>query len=175
MADRPDYIMVGRDRDLEGRRNEIWVRRVLLALVVLLPLAAVLNAFGQRPQTSQTAGGGASLTVYAPARLRAGVIYEARFTIDADRRLRQAIVRLDPGWLEGMSINSITPQPVSESSDGEGRPTFTMGRIDAGERFRFFIYFQTNPTNVGRRSQDVDLLDGGDVVAHIDRTVTVFP
>ena len=175
MADQPDYIMVGRDRDLEGRRNEIWVRRALLTLVLLIPLAAVLNAFGQRPQTSEKAGSGASFKVYAPARLRAGVIYEARFTIEAERPLRQAIVRLDPGWLEGMSINSITPQPESESSDGEGRTTLTLGRIDAGDRFRFFIYFQTNPTNVGRRTQDVDLLDGGDVVVHIDRTVTVFP
>lgn len=175
MADQPDFIKVGRDRDLDGRRNEIWVRRALLTLVLLIPLAAVLNAFGQRPQTAEKAGDGAGLKVYAPARLRAGVIFEARFTIDAERTLRQAVIRLDPGWLEGMSINSIEPQPESESSDGEGRPILNLGRIDAGDRFRFFIYFQANPTNVGRRSQDVELLDGGDVVARIERTVTVFP
>jgi hypothetical protein len=175
VADQPDTIVLERHRDLEGRRNDIWVRRALLALVLLVPLAAVFNAFGQRPQTSTTAGDGATLTVYAPERLRPGDMFEARFTVDADRPLRQAIIRLDPGWLEGMSINSIEPQPESESSDGEGRPTLTLGRIDAGDRFRFFIYFQANPTNVGRRSQDVELLDGDRVVARVERTVTAFP
>ena len=77
MADQPDYIVLKRDLQLEGRRNEIWVRRALLTLVLLIPLAAVLNAFGQRPQTSEKATGGATFKVYAPARLRSGVIYEA--------------------------------------------------------------------------------------------------
>jgi hypothetical protein len=74
-----------------------------------------------------------------------------------------------------MSINSIEPQPSSESSDREGRPVLTLGRIAAEARFRLFIYFQANPTNVGRRSQDVELLDGDQVLARLDRTVTVFP
>lgn len=175
MASRPDHIVLKRDRDLEGRGNEIWIRRALLTLVLLVPLAAVLNAFGQRPHRTVTAGDGATLKVYSPARLRAGDIFQARFTVEADRELRQAILRLDPGWLEGMSVNSIEPQPESETSDGEGRPLLTLGRIRAGARFRVFVYFQANPTNIGRRSQDVDLLDGGRVVAHVDRTVTVFP
>lgn len=175
MASQPDNIVLKRDRDLEGRRKDIWVRRGLLALVLLIPLAAVFNAFGQRPATSTTSGEAATLEVYAPERLRGGNIFEARFTIKADRTLQRAIVRLDPGWLEGMSINSIEPQPKSETSDGQGRPTLTLGQIDAGDVFRFFIYFQTNPTNLGRRSQDVALLDGNRVVAHLDRTVTVFP
>jgi len=175
MAAQPDNIVLKRDRDLEGRQNDIWVRRGLLALVLLVPLAAVFNAFGQRPATSTHSGDGATLKVYSPDRLRTGDIFEARFTIEAHRALRQAIVRLDPGWLEGLSINSIEPQPESESSDGEGRPTLALGRIDAGDLFRFYIYFQANPTNVGRRSQDVDLLDGDRLVAHVDRTVTVFP
>jgi hypothetical protein len=175
MASQPDNIVLKRDRDLEGRRNEIWVRRGLLALVLLVPLAAVFNAFGQRPATSTGSGERATIKVYAPERLRSGDIFEARFTIKADRTLRRAVVRLDPGWLEAMSINSIEPQPETESSDDKGRPMLTLGRIEAGDVFRFFIYFQANPTNVGRRSQDVDLLDGDHVVVHLDRTVTVFP
>lgn len=175
MAEQPDGIVLGRHRDLHGRRNDIWVRRVLLTLVLLVPLAAVFNVFGQRPQTSEITADDATLKVYGPERLRPGDVFQARFTIEAVRPLRQAVVRLDPGWFEGMSVNSIEPQPASETSDGEGRPLLTLGRIDAGDRFRFFIYFQANPTNLGRRSQDVDLLDGGRVVAHLDRTVTLFP
>jgi hypothetical protein len=175
MADRPDGIVLKRDRDLEGRRNDIWVRRALLTLVLLLPLAAVLNAFGQRPQTSRATAAAATLKVYSPARVRTGDMFQARFTIDATRDLRNAALRLDPGWLEGMSVNSIEPQPQQESSDAQGRPVLTLGPLRAGERSRLFAYFQVNPTNVGRRSQDVELLDGGEVVARVDRTVTVFP
>jgi hypothetical protein len=175
MAAQPDTIVLKRDRDLEGRRNEIWVRRGLLALVLIIPLAAVFNVFGQRPHTSTASGEAATLKVYSPARMRVGDIFQARFTIDAHHELRRAVLRLDPGWFEGMSINSIEPQPRNESSDSEGRPVLTLGRIAAGARFRLFIYFQANPTNTGRRSQDVELLDGDEVVARLDRTVTIFP
>lgn len=176
MSDRqPDRIVLKRDRDLEGRGNDIWVRRVLLTLILLVPLAAVFNAFGQRPQGSTVSSDAATLKVYSPARLRAGDIFQARFTITARRPLRRAILRLDPGWFEGMSVNSIEPQPQDETSDSEGRPMLVLGPIGAGERFRLFVYFQVNPTNVGRRPQDVDLLDGGEVVVHVDRTITIFP
>jgi hypothetical protein len=175
MADQPDNIVLKRDRDLEGRRNEIWVRRALLTLVLLIPLAAVFNAFGQRPETSTATGQSATLKVYSPSRLRSGDVFQARFTIEAEQEVRQAILRLGTGWFEGMSVNSIEPQPESESTDGEGRPTLTLGRIRAGERTHLWIYFQSNPTNIGRRSQDVELLDGGRVVSRVDRTVTVFP
>jgi hypothetical protein len=32
-----------------------------------------------------------------------------------------------------------------------------------------------NPTEIGRRSQDVELHDGERRLIHIDRTVTIFP
>jgi hypothetical protein len=35
--------------------------------------------------------------------------------------------------------------------------------------------FQVNPTNVGHRTADVTLYDGGTKLATIHRTVTVFP
>ena len=37
------------------------------------------------------------------------------------------------------------------------------------------MQFQVNPTNVGRRSADVALYDGEELLAGVDRTVTVFP
>ena len=36
-------------------------------------------------------------------------------------------------------------------------------------------HLQVNPTNVGRRSQDVELYDDTELLAKVDRTVTVFP
>ena len=175
VATPPDHIVLGRDRDLEGRGNDIWARRVLMALVALIPLVAVLNVLGQRPQRTIVAGGAATLKVYAPARVRSGDIYSARFTIVARTPLRRATLRLAPGWLEGLSINSIEPQPREETSDDAGRPLLTIGPMDAGTIHRLFIYYQVNPTNLGHRSQDVDLLDGSRLVAHVDRTITIFP
>ena len=50
----PDTIVLKRDLDLAGRRNEIWVRRGLFALVCAVPVLALLNLFGQRPDGSET-------------------------------------------------------------------------------------------------------------------------
>jgi hypothetical protein len=37
------------------------------------------------------------------------------------------------------------------------------------------MQLQVNPTNVGRRSQDVALYDGGTLLTTIERTITIFP
>ena len=49
MADIPDSIVLKRDRDLDGRRREIWIRRGILALLAAF-LAAVraLDRFDRR-------------------------------------------------------------------------------------------------------------------------------
>ena len=38
-----------------------------------------------------------------------------------------------------------------------------------------FLQYQVNPTNIGRRSQDVELYDGETLLAAVDRTLTVYP
>jgi hypothetical protein len=73
-----------------------------------------------------------------------------------------------------MTLNSLVPGPVGEASRN-GRIAFQLGHIPAGQLHRLFLQFQVNPTNVGHRSQDVDLYDGERRLAHIDRNVTVFP
>jgi uncharacterized membrane protein YcaP (DUF421 family) len=47
----PDAIVLKRDRDLEGRQLDIWIRRGLMGLVAAVPLLALFNVFGQRPDT----------------------------------------------------------------------------------------------------------------------------
>ena len=73
-----------------------------------------------------------------------------------------------------MTINTIEPSPTDETSEN-GRLALTLGPIKAGDSFLLFMQFQVNPTNVGRRSQDVELRDGDTHIATIHRTVTVFP
>jgi hypothetical protein len=47
--------------------------------------------------------------------------------------------------------------------------------VPVGERYELYMQFQTNPTNVGRRSADVQLQDGEKLLLSVHRTLTVFP
>ena len=174
MAGIPQQIVLKRDRDLEGRAWEIWLRRGLFLLLPIVALLGLLNLFGQRPSATTTVGGGASLKLFAPARVRSGVIYEARFHITAQRDLKQATLELSPGWLESMTLNTIEPSPVNEASNN-GRLSLDLGHIPAGQSHLLFLQFQTNPTNVGHRDASVTLKDGNQTVLRLHRTITVFP
>jgi hypothetical protein len=174
VSDIPHQIVLKRDRDLEGRGWEIWVRRGLFALLPIVALLGLLNLFGQRASSTTTSGSGASLKLYAPARVRSGLIYEARFHITAHRDLKQATLVLSPGWLESMTLNTVEPSPVEETSDN-GRLSLDLGHIPAGGLYLLFLQFQTNPTNVGHRDASVTLRDGSQTLLRLHRTVTIFP
>jgi hypothetical protein len=173
MAETPDFLTLPRNRDGAGVR-EVPIRRILIALISLLSLAGLLNVFGQRPETSRAAVSAASLKVYAPSRVRGGLFYEARFTIEAREDLANAMLVLDPGWAEGITINTVEPSPVGEASRN-GDLVFELGHIPAGQKHLFFLQLQVNPTNVGHRSQDVALYDGDTFLTSVDRSITVFP
>ena len=174
MADIPEGIVLRSDRDLEGRRNDVWIRRSLLALVGVVPLLALLNLFGQHPETLKASTPTASLSVFAPSSVRGGLLFEARFHVVAHRELKNAILILDSGWLEGMQVNTIEPSPVNEASK-DGKLEFTLGHIPAGHSFILFIQFQVDPTNVGHRTAGAELWDGNSRLLHIPRAVTVYP
>lgn len=174
MADIPDTIVLKRHRDLVGRGWEIWLRRGLFALPVLVVLLALANVFGQRPQTEVVTSAPATLSLNAPTTVRSGLLWQARFHITAAQDVGKAILVLDPGWLEGMTTNTIEPSPIGEASSN-GRLALTLGHIAAGKSFLLFMQFQTNPTNVGRRSADVRLYDGSRLLVKLDRSITVFP
>jgi len=175
MADVPDMLVLKRDRDLDGRRNQIWIRRVLMALVAAVPLIALFNVFGQRPDTTTLVVPAASLKIYAPSNLRGGLLFEARFHITARQDIKNATLVLGPGWAEGMSINTIEPSPTDETSDN-GRLSFTLGKIPAGESYILFMQFQVNPTNIAfGRKQTVWLNDGKTRLITYERTLNVYP
>jgi len=175
VADVPDTLVLERHRDLEGTRvSTLWIRRLILGVIALFAILALLNVFGQRPDTVTKTAPEATLELYAPAHLRGGLLFMARFTIEARQELKDAQLVLGPGWAESITINTIEPSPVGEASN-DGRLAFDLGHIPAGEKYTFFMDFQVNPTNVGRRAQDVDLLDGDRQILHLDRVVTIFP
>lgn len=149
-------------------------RRLAFASLVVFLGLGLFNLFGQQPSTTTAEAADAKLEVYAPERVRGGLFYEARFRVDALRELKEATLVLDPGWAEGITINTVEPAPVGEASR-DGKLVFVLGRIPAGQKHLFFLQLQVNPTNVGHRSQDVQLFDGDELLATVNRSVTVFP
>jgi hypothetical protein len=175
MAQPPQYLTLKRHRELEGLYTAgIVARRIAFAVLVAVAVLGLLDVFGQRPSTATADAGAARLELYAPSHVRGGLLFMARFRITAKQDLKKATLVLDPGWAESMTINTIEPGPSDETSEN-GRLALTLGPIKAGDSYLLFMQFQVNPTNVGRRSQNVELRDGDTHIASIARTVTVYP
>jgi hypothetical protein len=143
---------------------------VLAAIV----LAALLNVFGQRPQTTAATATAARLQIYAPSHVRGGLLYTARFRIDARRDIKRAVLVLAPGWADQFTFNGTAPQPVSESS-ANGKLSFTLGKIPRGQHYTLFVSLQVNPTNVGHHAQTVWLYDGNKALLTIHREILIWP
>jgi hypothetical protein len=175
MADIPDRIVLRRHRDLEGWGRFRRARYIVIAVLLAFLVAGLLNVFGQRPSTADAQSAHAALRLYAPTRLRGGLLFEARFTIHALDELKNAQLELAPGWSEGLQMNTIEPSPVGQGSH-DGNLIFTLGHVPKGKVFRLFLQYQVDPTNVAwRRNADVTLYDGGAKLLTIHRTITVFP
>jgi hypothetical protein len=173
VAGLPQFLTLKRNRD-GSERVELALRRFFFGLLALVVLAALLNVFGQSPTESLAAASAADLRVLAPKAIRGGLYYEGRFTVEAKEEIDHATLVLDGGWTEQLQINTIEPSPVGEASR-DGRLALDFGHVDAGHKLVVFLQYQVNPTNVGRRSQDVELYDGETLLTDVDRTVTVFP
>lgn len=174
VADVPYRIELRRHLELLGPGFNRPVRYTLLGLLGAFLLLGLANVFGQNPSTHVVDTRSAKLELYVPSRLRGGLLYEARFTITAHRDVRNAVLQFSPGWNEGMQLNTIEPTPLGQASRN-GDMLFTLGHIPSGQKFRLFMEFQVNPTNVGRRRGDVTLYDGGTKIATIHRTISVYP
>jgi hypothetical protein len=174
VTDVPDQLTLRHHRDLVGRERRPVARWIILGLLALFCLAGLFNAFGQRPSTKTEEAGGARLELYTPPRLRSGLYYETRFTIHADRDIKDATLVLGSGWLEGMTVNTIEPSPIGEASR-DGDLALELGHIPAGSKHVLYIQSQVNPTNVGHREADVTLYDGDTKLLDIDHSLTVFP
>jgi hypothetical protein len=173
VADTPQFLTLAGNRD-RTERVELALRRTFFGLIGLTLLAGLLNVFGQRPTTSHAAVSAAELEVFAPEDLRGGLYYQGRITVDAKEDIDKVTLVFDGGWTEQMQINTIEPSPVGEASR-DGRLALDYGHLGTGRKLVVYLQFQVNPTNVGRRSQDVELYDDTELLAKVDRTVTVFP
>jgi len=175
MADAlPDGLNRERHRDLRGRSAHLWYRRALLCAIAAFPILALLNVFGQRPSTVSAHAAAADLSVTAPARLRSGLIFQVRIKVTAHENLAKPQLVFDPGWWESMSENSLAPNPSSETNEN-GRVVLAYNRLAAGHTLIAWLYFQVNPTNVGKRREDVELDNGSLPITRVHRSLTIFP
>jgi hypothetical protein len=170
----PDGLTLERNRDLRGRSGHVWYRRALLCLIAVLPVLALLNVFGQRPTTSSAHTLAADLEVTAPARLRSGLIFQVRVQVTAHRNIAMPQLVFAHGWWESMSVNSLEPNPSNEGTQN-GSVVLSFNKLPAGHTLIVWLYFQVNPTNVGKRREDVELEDGSAVIAAVHRSLTIFP
>jgi hypothetical protein len=175
VTDIPDTLVLKRHRDLDQLRRFPWPRWLILGAMALFCVLGLLDVFGQRPHSVSADSAKAQLTLYAPTNLRGGLLFSARFHITAHQDVKNATLVLDPGWAEGMAINTIEPSPIGEASR-DGRLSFQLGHIPAGQAFILFMQFQVNPTNVAwHRPQNVELDDGNTRLLTIDRDVDIYP
>src|SRR5690242_12666175 len=106
MADLPDRIDLRVHRDLHSPAFNRPARYAILALIGAVVVLGLLNVFGQRPSTSRAESAKASLEITAPSRVRGGLLYQARFTIEAYEQLDHAVLQLGPGWPESQQMNT---------------------------------------------------------------------
>lgn len=151
-----------------------WVRRAFLALFAAFAIVALVDVFGQQPHHRAAAAPAAELRLSAPAAVRGGLLFQSRIEVRARRAIEHPRLVLDRGWLEEMQTNTIEPSPVSEASR-DGRVVLSYDALEPGDVLVVWIEFQVNPTNVGRRSYDVELDDATTPVVRIDHRLTVLP
>lgn len=174
VSELPEGLSGPEHSDLRGRAHEPWIRRAVLAALVALCAVALAGAFGQRATTSAAGGPAASLSVNAPDRLRGGLLAQGRIEVRAQRRIAQPRLVLERGWLDDITINTISPEPAAQGDD-RGRLVLAYDELPAGESLTVWIELQVNPTAIGAMPQDVEVRDGDVALARVVRELVVFP
>jgi hypothetical protein len=154
----------------------LWGRRTMMVVLTAVAVLALVGVFGQRTVHSAAAGPAATMVLDAPRVLRGGLLFQSRVRITATRTVEHPRLVLDRGWLEGMQISSITPDPDGQSSRGDGRTVLTWSDpLAAGSHTTIWMQFQVDPTSVGHRPYGLELDDAQQRLARIDRSLTVLP
>jgi hypothetical protein len=164
-------------RDMASDRSVrlgLGARRTMMTLFALVVVIALSGAIGQPHKVSTARGEAATLQMSVPERVRGGLFFQARVDIRAARPITAPRLIFADGWLEGMQVNSIEPAAENESSR-DGQLELSYPQVAGGERMRVYLQFEVNPTNVGRRSLDLELDDGTQRLARVERSITVLP
>lgn len=174
MSDLPKGIDLARHRDFEGKRPGQWLRHAYLVLLAVFVVAALLNAFGAVPSTSEARAPAATLKVTAPERVRGGLLYQARIEIHARQPIGAPTLVLDRGWLEETTLNTLEPEPAETTTDA-GHLKIRYPPMPPGRILTVFVSLQANPNNIGTHDAGISLYDADQPIVSIDRGQTNFP
>jgi hypothetical protein len=161
-----------RDRSLT---SGLWARRAAVTLLFAIVVVALANVFGQLPTDSQASGAAGTMRLSLARTVRGGLMFQARVRVTARTTIDDPRLVLSRGWLEGIQVNSVTPEPGSESGDDGQRVVLSFGRLEAGHEMTVWIQLQANPTQPGTRTADITLRDGEQPIATIHRDLTTLP
>jgi hypothetical protein len=160
--------------ELSGPDVEAWLRRVGLFLLAAFIVVGLANVFGQATGETSVENDDARLTLRAPDAVRSGLFYQVMFRVDARRELKEPALVLDPGWVEGFTINAYQPDPV-EWQHRDGRNVLLYPPIPAGGHLVARLQYQVNTTAIGPRAQNVVLEDEGVRLLLLEHDAFVFP
>jgi hypothetical protein len=170
----PHGLQRDRHVDLAGRRGEPWVRRLVIAVLALVVVAALLGVAGQRHGAVRAQAATAALTVDAPERVRGGLFFQGRIDIAARDRIGTPKIVLGEGWTEEMQLNTLEPAPAAESSNA-GQLELEYDPLRTGDHLTIWMQFEVNPTGAGSRDRSVTLLDDERLIARAPAEITVLP
>jgi hypothetical protein len=174
----PDVLQPIRDvREADERSapRKVWARRAGCLLLAAVTVLALFNVFGQRAHDSSASSSAAVLTLRAPSHARAGLMFQAKFTIVARQTIKAATLVLGSGWLDGLTQNTNEPSASTETSAPDGGLSLSLGTLQPGQTYVQYLELQVNPTTSGTKSQPVVLLSGSTRLLSLDHTMTVFP
>jgi hypothetical protein len=160
--------------ELAGPDVEAWLRRAGLFLLAAFVAVGLANFFGQATGETSVENDAARLTLRAPDAMRSGLFYQVMFRVDALRELKEPALVLDPGWVEGYTINTYQPDPL-EWEHRNGRNVLLYGPIPAGGHLIARLQYQVNTTAIGSRMQHLVLEDEGVPLLRLEHEAFVYP
>src|SRR4051794_28816087 len=174
MSDLPQGIDLPRHRDFKGKAAGQWLRHGFLLLLTIFVIAALLNAFGAKPQTDEADATAATLKVTPPERGRGGLLYQARLGSRAHEPIGAPPPLFDKGWIKETTVNAVQPDPAEPPSDPK-HLKMRYPPLPPGRTLTVYISLQANPNDAGTHNADVALYNADEEIASIDRTQVNFP
>jgi len=174
VGDLDERFDLERMRDLRGRSQRPWFRRVLVALLGIPVALALTGALGQSTTTVRAVAPAASLRVEVPDVLRGGLMWRVRIVVRATRTIEHPRIVLGPGYVRGMQLNTLEPSPESEASRGP-KVVLSYGELAAGDELVVYLQLQVDPTTVGDEDTSVELDDEARPIVRVAHTTRVLP
>jgi hypothetical protein len=160
-----------RDQDVRG----VWVRRVFLALLVLMVAAGVLGLLGARTATVDADGDGWSLELEYPAVARAGLDVPVTATVTREGGFgKQITLSITGTYLDLYETQGFNPEPDSTSRDGE-LLYLTFEAPPDGETFVVTYDAYIQPSAQSGAGGELSIVDQDRPVVTVDFDTRIWP